>query len=423
MKNNFKNSNLIEQINHIKFWGGKDIDFGTALSCHLINRKLWNQNAMENLASRFMNVSDYKVVTNQESKVCFLLTSYNICRKDQTRMFENITDIVKNQMIIQSLPYSKESESTHIYFLPIWYMQLEGIKIPSWQKKMIVMYMYHYLLEARKIFKIIARYKKQLKLVAVFDDIFPIDNIVVQMSKKIGIKTSTFHHAIINGSFKYIEYKYSPSDYFLAWGKYTKDMAVKFGMPEEKVKIIGPITMINGKQIKHQKTRLGIIGVLTRNTLGKKYADDNIEMLCIVNAFAQKYNYKYRLRYHPSDNNSYKKYIDTNLCINVSYGKGKEDTLDNFLEKVDFVVCANSSVFADALVRGKMAFRYIPDREKNEDVCRGIKFGKISTLEQLEDVFNNCKEYSGEKIEKISNYIFQLGDIKKEYLDFFNTFL
>lgn len=422
MKNNSKNSNLIEQINHIKFWGCKDIAFGTALSCHLITRKLWKQNAMKDLAGRFMNVSNYKVVTNRESKVCFLLTSYNISRQDQTRMFENITDAMKNQMVIQSLSHNEESELTNIYLILIWYIQLERITIPDWQKKIIVMYMYHYLMEARKIFQLITKYKKQLKLVAVFDDIFPIDNLVVQMSKAIGIKTSTFHHGIINGSFKYIEYKYSPSDYFLAWGQYTKDMAVQFGMPEKKIKVLGPITMINRKQVKYQKTNFGIIGVLTRNTLGKKYSDDNVEMLCIVNAFARKYNYRYRLRYHPSDNNSYKKYIDTDLCINISYSKGKEDTLDNFLKTVDFVICANSSVFADALIKGKMAFRYIPDREKKEDVCRGIKFGKIATLAQLEDIFNSYKEDSNKEIEKISNYIFQLGDITKNYLDFFNAF-
>jgi hypothetical protein len=282
--------------------------------------------------------------------------------------------------------------------------------------------MYHNLIEAVAIVKTINKRRKNIKLVSVFDDIFSIDNLVVQICKKMGKKTSTFHHALINGSFGYIEYKYSPSDYFLAWGEYTKDTAIKYGMDKNKIKVLGPLTKLYGNNKEEPiYTEKRIIGVSTRGTMGDKYASDNIELIKIINEFARKHDYKYVIRLHPSDRHKYGKYIDDQLCIRESNSKRTKDTVQNFINNVDFVVCANSSVYADALDMGKMAFRYIPESEYDEDVCEGIDFGRISSLEQLESIYN-AEGIHSKKIEETSNYIFQKGDIAKNYSKFFGKF-
>jgi hypothetical protein len=68
-----------------------------------------------------------------------------------------------------------------------------------------------------------------------------------------------------------------------------------------------------------------------------------------------------------------------------------------------------------------MAFRYIPESEYDEDVCEGIDFGRISSLEQLESIYN-AEGIHSKKIEETSNYIFKKGDIAKNYSKFFGKF-
>jgi hypothetical protein len=416
------NNGIIEQLNQIKFCGFGDIKFGSALSCRLKDKTIWKESRLDDLSNYFSEISDYKIRYEGDCSVCFVLSSYNIPRHDQTVMFENVTGILKNKMVIEAIEGTRTADLSLIALVPIWYCQLSKIKVCAWKKKMIVMYMYHNLIEALAIVKIIKKRRKNIKLVSVFDDIFGIDNIVVQICKKMGKKTSTFHHAIINGSFDYIEYKYSPSDYFLAWGEYTRDMAMKYGMDKNKIKVLGPLTKLCGNNsVEPICTDRRIIGVLTRGTIGDKYASDNVELIKIINEFARKYDYKYIIRLHPSDRHKYGKYIDDKLCSMESNSKRAKDTLQNFINNVDFVVCGNSSVYADALDMGKMAFRYIPENEYDEDVCKGIDFGRISSLEQLENIYNSEGIHS-KKIEEISNYIYKKGDIASNYSKFFEKF-
>lgn len=412
---------LIQELDKINFWGCKELKMGTALCAILVLYKDWNQGRYEYLKRSLGNIGKYKLIFDEKANnvPCFVLTSYNIIRTDQTEMFEKLTELFNTKYVIEAVKNRENSYDINLCILAIWFLQMRKLNITLLQKKIILLSMYLYYCEAKFIFSKITQRKNNIKVVAVFDDIFPIDNMVVQMCKNIGLKTVTFHHAIINGFYKYIEYRYSVADFFLAWGNYTRDVAIRNGMDENRIKVLGPINKIGETEIHAKILSERVFGVLTRCTSGNKYVDENIEMICMANIFAHKYGYKYILRVHPSDVHikDYLKYVDKDIYI----AGNRKDTLLDFIGKVEFNICGNTSAFAESLYYGKMCYRFIPEQEQKTDVCKGIRFGRITNLKQLEIKFNYDREKQNieKRMKRVSDYIFE-NNAEYNYTKFFN---
>lgn len=421
MNRKVEKSSLIQELDKISFWGCKKVKMGTALCAVLATYKDWNQECYENLEMCKNKMGKYIIRLNEITGPvpCFVLSSYNISRTDQTEMFDRLAGLFEEKCVIQAVKGKSVFRDVKTGILAIWFLQMYKLKLTVLQKKIILLYIYVYYFEAVYLFSEIEKRRNKIKVVAVFDDIFPIDNIVVQLCRNTGLKTATFHHAIINGSYNYIEYRHSVSDYFLAWGNYTRDIAIHYGMDKNKIKVLGPLNKI-GEEKKDLKTKnQKVFGILARGTVGTDYMNENIDMIHIANAFAQKYGYKYILRLHPADSHagSYMKYVNKSFFIKGN----KKDTLLEFLDQTDFCICANTSAYAEAIYYGKMCYRYIPKHEEKKDVCKGIQFGKISDFEQLEEKYKqyNASRDLDKRKERIAEYIFE-KNAENNYKTFFN---
>lgn len=418
---------LIEEFNKISFFRLKNIKMGSALSIDLIFHKQWGEKDYKVLKENFRKIGDFTVSHNDKATICFVMSNFNICRHDMSKMFDNVTKLIGNKMVIKGKKYNFTEENRNLYLPAIWLYQMRNIRLTKMQKKIIAMHMYTYWCEAQRVLQVIQKQRDSLRLVAVFDDTCPIESIIAQKCRQWNIKTSTCKHAIINGSFHYIEYRYSTVDYFLAWGAYMRDMAVRMGMPKEKIKVLGPLFMLEPIRHMAQQNKNKIFGVLTRGTCNEMYMDDNVEMIHMANKLAEKYGYTYILRVHPLDDKTgiYKKNIDREVYnYEAERFTNHNSSVFEFLEQVEFVLCGNTSAFIETLLANKMAFRFIPEKERKNDVCAGIPFGRVSCYEQLEKSFEDYMENdNGQKRKSILRYMLNMGDVRENYIKFFKNFM
>ncbi|HBI61540.1 MAG TPA: hypothetical protein DDY31_10075 [Lachnospiraceae bacterium] len=202
---------LIRELDKIHFWRCKNLKMGTALCAVLALREEWNLEKYRELKERLGNIGKYDLRFDCGSKdiPCFILSSYNIGRPDQTEMFVRLTGLFQDKYVMKAVKDRSVYNGVKLSVIFVWFWQMRKLRITLLQKKMILLYMYIYHAEADYVFSEFNKRRNGIKIVAVFDDIFPIDNMIVQLCKKTGLKTATFHHAIINGSYKYIDYRYS----------------------------------------------------------------------------------------------------------------------------------------------------------------------------------------------------------------------
>jgi len=420
-----KKVSLIDELNRIDFFQCRNIRMGTVLSTDLIFYKEWNDNDYRELKKNFRKIGNFTVSDNDQAAICFVMSNFNILRQDQVKMFDSLTQIVNNRIVIKGKKYHDTEEDRKLWLMGIWLYQMRNIRLSINQKRIIVMHMYSYWCEAQKILEVIQRRKDILRLVAVFDDIWPVDSIIVQKCKEWKIKTSTCMHAIINGSYHYIEYRYSMADYFLAWGNYTRDMALKMKMPKEKIKVLGPLFLLDPIRQPGSGNRGKLFGVLTRGTRGETYMADNISIIHMANKFAREFGYTYVLRIHPLDDKAgiYKRHIDKEVYdYEMEKASSSLKVLD-FIEHVEFILCGNTSAFIETFLLNKMAFRFIPEQELKNDVCVGIRYGRISDYKQLKAAFEEYQsENDNDMRKRVLDYVLNMDQVKENYMEFFNEF-
>lgn len=284
----------------------------------------------------------------KDSKILFIESkSY---RKDIKEMLSNVQQSInKNLYDILILNVSKtfsfKRTLSNLIKSIIWFKQIYSLKEYSLNEKLSFI---RILMDFKDIENCMRKilYKKQYNLCIFFYDAETYQNFLSQYLQHKGIKTATLQHGIMlaprlevtnNIDFAGIEFKSFVSNYFLVWNKFTQNEAIKTGIPENKIKILGIAKCINKQPIQTSlsQKRIGII-------LDGKFEEENNEpMIKIVNQFAKENGYTYILRYHPNfTGNEYDKFIDFTIGENCS----QNISLEKFLSQISFCIVANSTV-------------------------------------------------------------------------------
>lgn len=179
-----------------------------------------------------------------------------------------------------------------------------------------------------------------------FYDAAPYQNFLIQYAKIHGCKTATLQHGIMlsprvgledNLDFAGHEFRASVSDYFLAWNEFTKNEAIKTGIEENKLKVVG-ISKCIGVTPPTYSPNSNKIGIILD---GKFEEHNNIPLIRIVQGWAKNNGFKCIFRYHPDYKaTEYEDYLDKSVSDTCK----KTDSLYDFIKDISFCVVANSTV-------------------------------------------------------------------------------
>ena len=376
----YENTLLRKQLNRISFAGLWGVKVGDALAIDTWHFREWTRETVSNF--EFVKIPEYDYrMTGERVDKAFVFSHAHIKRRDWLRKFCSVEKNIDNKIVITA---KKGYESNNIYLrlIPLWYFQMRRLPYSSVVKMGICFKLCGAFGQARSILKML-RKMPDMKKIIVFCDIPCTDSLLVQISNRRGYLTYTLQHGIVNGTYDYIEYKCSHARYFLAWGEYTKWMAMKYGMPEDKLKVVGSMEALEESErvdyhVKGKKCFL----VCTNGVDEKSAWLRNREIVQMANRCARKYGMKYYLRVHPYDDSGrYRHIMQEDCCYGII-----DSTVEmgEILKRVTFTLCGNSTTFCDSLYYGVPAFRYIASKDRKIDVCKGIRTGRIENDGELE---------------------------------------
>ena len=198
------------------------------------------------------------------------------------------------------------------------------------------------------------------KLAIVFYDANLYNNYFVCYAKQKGCKTATLQHGVMvaarpevhdNIDFKGIEFDCFVSDYFLAWNNFTYREAVRSGMEDRRIRILGIAKCIGKTRKATVKGEIKRLGVL----LDGKFSDVNNGRLArVVDEYCQRYSKHYILKYHPA----YKGNEFENLLSSCGKQMPITATLDELIAQTDGIVVSNSTALFELAYLGVPFFRF-----------------------------------------------------------------
>ena len=213
-------------------------------------------------------------------------------------------------------------------------------------------------------------------------DAHDVDNMICQSANKLGIPTITLQHGHFHRS-QFIQedvyrigapFEGFVSDYFFAWGNYTKREAVLNGINPNRIIITGSL---KNKDVLALEGNHRLFAVI----LNGRYAnDDNERLLKIADELAKKEKMQYIVRPHPTDK---KDYVRIGLSSLFRVSDQKENIYD-LASMVSFVICGNSTVVSEMISMQKPVFILRPMGSVDYyEQLNELRFSDVISLEEL----------------------------------------
>lgn len=368
----------------------------------------------------------YNINSSFDSIFLFIIPHHNRGRINPIDMITKVAEISKKYDIISS-------EKRLLYLTPIlglrclfkcliWNKQLRSAGLTVYER----LFVFDFLIDAYKFKEkyLIKINIHKYKLLTVLFDADPFENYLVQVFKSQEIKTATLQHGIVLASrededpnvsyeLKGLELQCSVSDYFLAWNEFTRQEALKSGMEDEKIKILGISYFVghnNDSSLKPVRNR--VFGVVL-NT--KESEDDNIALIRFANALASKIDYKYILRYHPRfSGNEYNNIIDYRYFL---LNSPKQSLILDYVKTVEFSLISVSTVYMELIFLNHRTYRFSTNGVG--DKYRDIDFEKFNNIEELWNLVNNDDKEGSQN--QLFDYLCGTKLVDKKYESFFSN--
>lgn len=368
---------------------------------------------------------DYEYEYNQKDNSNFLFFYGNEFYRDDhhkiisdfSKKFENADSFLSNKLKSKAFNFYNFVISIILYYL--WTIQLI-IRKANFREILLIL---PYLLMCYRTLKLVKVINlKKYKFVVVYYDVAPDENCFVQFLKNKKITTMTLQHGIFakkeivkNISDTAIELANSSSDYYLAWNDYTKDEALKVGMKEDKIKVLGIPRYVNDKGTTNP------IYSINSNTFGimlncDDFDEHNRKLLIMAEEIGRALNMQYIVRFHPR----LKEGIYKDLLGNhFKCADNNKSSIKDYAENVSFTVMSSSSVFADLIYLKHPTYRLIVT---SEDTYSSIKDNSFHNIEEFLNQYNKNKACSNNN-ENLFEYICYTNDVYNSYKSFFDEII
>ena len=371
------------------------------------------------LASIFKQYAITKSSKNTKKNIFLLLPGD--MRKDIYKMFYGLYEIIPDSNFIS---FKKENSYKRFintlvlykyYYLFIWLIELRKCNLKFLQKvvilkELIVIFEYQYLLRKENI----SKYKNLI----VYYDAHIYNNYFVQHYNTLGLQTITLQHGIMlapikelhnNMDFVGIEFNGFVSKYFLVWNNFTLQQALKYGIPKEKIKILGVIKCLSvpSSSSKINNRCFGLV-------LDGKFTDkNNAKMITIANQIAEKLNYIFLVRFHPA----YSRHEFDDI-LNFKYAKICDPALSlyEYANSVEFSIVANSTALIELVFMNHPIFRYTSN--DITDKYKDLDYESFSSFEEFHFQYMNDNKTKQDKI--FQELCGGIKDVALSYKSFFD---
>lgn len=195
--------------------------------------------------------------------------------------------------------------------------------------------------------------KIENRKVFTYCDAIGAENLIAQYANSKGVVTYTLQH----GQYRTLELSnFSEdieainnfvSDYLLCWGKATVDEFIKFGFSPRKFICVG--RFMRRGAVKRSNFLLNESSCFTVALSGNNSKKHNYELLKFANYISDKFNIKYKVKYHPkNDKYEYCSYLSAS-CL------GDIDN-DDYYSEACFTIMAMSGLFVQCIYNRHLFF-------------------------------------------------------------------
>lgn len=357
--------------------------------------------------------------TAQSPKILFF---QSIDRKSCQQQFFNVAELSKHAEILTC--NGNRVLSFHVFrgfkmlgLLWSWVSCISRLAISFSQKvNMLSILLFLYNFQKHIFFLDFQKYN----LFVSFYDSTLFDAYLTEVFKFYGVPTATLQHGAFSAwrenemIHSGVELRSFHSDYFLCWNRFTFDEAIKSGIPESDIAIVGIIGYVGERWRKCLVPRNKIFGVVLGHP---SFHEENLALIRAANILAKSIGYKYYLKLHPNyAEDAFSAYVDKRFYLG---NKPKGISMLEYADSVEFSIVGSSSVFIELVYIQHDVIRYSDNsvHDKFRDIHSGKLFSKV---EDIVDVYlkNAGKDYSKELFEVLCT----VQDVDGAYKNFFAKF-
>ena len=411
-----KIQNQINSLNLPEFNG---INIGKALTYNILGFEPKNiLYELKAIIAPFIKFR-YKIIKNQ-GNIVFLWGSSTAKRKDHEIKFDNIANTVTDSTIIKDDCSQSFIINPFLIFKLLKFLFIcRKLSVKKIFARNIAYWLFFSYCQLEQFKSLYENYLKNKKLICVWCDVLPSDYIAVEFFKSKGIKTVTLQHAEFNPGLLEgnLAYTNSLSDYFICFGKHASKLAQTAGLTSDKLLEFGNPEFV-GKKLpqKMDSKKTGFFG------LSLSYIDfkeENINLLKIASLISEFTGLKCFIRQHPSLNMpDYSEFIN-----NKDFEfKDKKESMDKFIERIEFVVLGLSNVYISMIMKLIPVFRMqLPN---SSDQYSDINFSTFSDIEVFKELYTKFKNEPSfmEKNMIGARVYLNSDDSLRKYREFFEKF-
>lgn len=341
----------VDKLNDISIKDFSGIPLGELFSTFIDDWKEWQQRLnfvrllkdYNYLCHQWLNIEKYG-----DGKLLFF-TSIYCNRTDHLKRFKDLFQLSNNGFFIEPMEKKRFNFSFFIrtYKIGKWFIKFKKKGFSFYESLFFSIRLLHIYTEINFLLENLK--SEDIKLGLVISDVHPVEYYLINQLKNKNITTATIQHGHFFSN-SYV-YEYSRSNYFLAIGKFSKSLAVKYGLNEKNVLEMGFWGYLNIN--KDRKVDNNLFCVFLNGGID---AEDNIGMLLMATQVAKEFNLKYIIRKHPADKTDYGKYIEKKILV-------EELDSESIFRKIKFGICGNSTVYLDMLFREIPCVRFCDKRE------------------------------------------------------------
>jgi len=243
----------------------------------------------------------------------------------------------------------------------------------------------------------------KIKGLVTFFDATLKENILTQYLNFLGIKTATLQH----GHYRFdrnneeilkhvnLAFEGFVSQEIWLWGNFQKLEFLNAMINKKRLRLVGcPFFVPKLLPIPYNSVRT--LGIAADGGLVSEFMRKLIEISIV---FAKKYKYKIIYKPHPGED--FRKYKD-NFKISDDFLQVSYDSIIEFSNSVEFVLCINTSAFLQFVMMDKPIFRF--DIDRKYDAYPNIKSNRFSSFETLDKLYiDNQKSIDLESFKKEIN--------------------
>lgn len=344
-------------------------------------------------------------------------------RADHARTFRRVVSTAPDHMFIRVVGRKVPSRRLLSLWRPLrWLAAYRKAGLPEELAAFVVCNLFSAYCELQELNRLVRQHPDSCRAFVCWCDVHRSDSLPVQYFKMRGIPTVTLQHAHfpaaeLSGRLAYTN---SLSDYFLCYGAFTARTAESLGVRTGKMIPLGMPEQINAVLPRHSRSSgVSAFGVSLSFVL---YSQENRQLLHVASLVAQKYNWDYIIRPHPSlDMEEYASFFRSDPHARL---QPAGLSLNDFAHSTQFVVLGQSNVQFSLLAELVPSFRYSAS-------CAGDRFSSLdwnrfSSAEELFQLIDHYREdpawMENEMIRSREQTMTQ-GDIRANYANFFQQLI